>query len=152
VFTVPELAQNYDGIAMADTWVWQPRNLITPNANNEINISINGERVELDVQPIIIDNRTLVPMIEVFEAFGAELEYITGEHDLLLIHVPTSDGIAMIRLWLGDTAVPFENRGTMDVQAQVIDGHIMIPLSFFELLEGFSVGWDEGSHTVKITN
>ena len=44
------------------------------SANDEIWVLLNGEKLEFDVQPQIINGRTMVPMRKIFESLGASVE------------------------------------------------------------------------------
>ena len=39
--------------------------------NDDITVCLNGEYIEFDVKPQIIDGRTMVPIRAIFETFGA---------------------------------------------------------------------------------
>ncbi len=50
--------------------------LMTPTVSvygneNRINVIVNNNRLEFDVQPIIVEGRTLVPLRKIFESLGA---------------------------------------------------------------------------------
>ena len=47
-------------------------------ANDGFRIYLNGERVEFDVPPQIINGSTMVPMRAVFEALGAQVHWVSG--------------------------------------------------------------------------
>jgi len=49
---------------------------------SEISVYLNGERLEFDVPPQIIDNRTMVPMRAIFEALGMEVEWVDDEDEI----------------------------------------------------------------------
>ena len=44
-------------------------------ANDEIKVSLNGNLLEFDVSPQIIDGRTMVPLRTIFEALGATVSW-----------------------------------------------------------------------------
>ena len=44
-------------------------------ASGEIKVSIDGEYVDFDVNPQIINGRTMVPFRAIFEALGAEVDW-----------------------------------------------------------------------------
>lgn len=56
-------------------------------AAEEISLEINGEAVETEVPPQIIDGRTMVPVRAIFELVGAEVSWdgdtktVTGTKD-----------------------------------------------------------------------
>ena len=43
--------------------------------SKEITVTLDGENMEFDVQPIIENGRTPVPMREIFEALGCAVTY-----------------------------------------------------------------------------
>jgi len=45
-------------------------------AEDNIRVFLDGAEIEFDVPPQIIDNRTLVPMRAIFEAFGTEVFWV----------------------------------------------------------------------------
>ena len=46
---------------------------VTVHCEDNIKVILDGKTLEFDVQPQIIDERTLVPMRVIFEALGAEV-------------------------------------------------------------------------------
>jgi len=54
-------------------------------AEREVSVYLNGERLQFDVAPIIVDGRTMVPMRVVFETFGMEVDWIDDEYDIAKI-------------------------------------------------------------------
>ena len=50
------------------------------SAEQNANVILNGEELIFDVQPQIINDRTMVPMRVIFEALGADV-YFIGENE-----------------------------------------------------------------------
>ncbi len=48
---------------------------VTVHCEDNIKVILDGKTLEFDVQPQIIDERTLVPMRVIFEALGADVEW-----------------------------------------------------------------------------
>lgn len=44
-------------------------------AGNQVTVRLDGELIEFDVQPLIVDGRTLVPLRAIFEAFDMSVEW-----------------------------------------------------------------------------
>ena len=44
-------------------------------AEDEIKVVIDGEELEMDVSPAIINGRTMVPLRAIFEYFGAKIDW-----------------------------------------------------------------------------
>ncbi|MCL2838053.1 MAG: copper amine oxidase N-terminal domain-containing protein [Oscillospiraceae bacterium] len=57
---------------------------------DRISVILDGERLEFDVEPIIIDNRTLVPFRAIFEALGFEVEWVESEAQIAEINIMLS--------------------------------------------------------------
>ena len=47
--------------------------------NEEIKVIYDGQEVEFDVQPQIINGRVMVPMRTIFETFGAKVKWDGAE-------------------------------------------------------------------------
>ena len=54
----------------------------------EISIFVNGNKIETDVPPQIIEGRTMVPIRFVAEAFGAEVKWDEDNRDVIIQTVP----------------------------------------------------------------
>ena len=45
------------------------------SADDDISVYLNGNRLDFDVPPMLIDDRTMVPMRKIFEALEAEVQW-----------------------------------------------------------------------------
>lgn len=61
---------------------------VTVHCEDNIKVILDGKTLEFDVQPQIIDERTLVPMRVIFEALGADVEW---EEETQTINTRRSD-------------------------------------------------------------
>ncbi len=86
--------------------------------------------MQTDVPPVILEQRTLVPIRAVAEALGAEVEW---DHATKTATI-TLDG-KVLTMTLGDLIEG------MDVPAQGIDGRIMVPLRYVSEALGAYVMW-----------
>jgi len=120
-------------------------------ANDNITVMIDGQRVNFtDQQPIIVDNRTLVPVRGVFEQLGFTVEWSETSQTATL-----RDGkfIVMITIGREHFTVTDETQQdilSFDVPAQIINNRTMIP--FRAVLEsvGCAVNWDNATRTINI--
>ena len=48
---------------------------IPTQANSEISVYLNGEKINFDTSPMLVDGRTLVPFRGILEELGAEVRY-----------------------------------------------------------------------------
>ena len=73
---------------------------VTVHCEDNIKVILDGKTLEFDVQPQIIDERTLVPMRVIFEALGAEVEW---EEETQTINARRSDtDLFYISMRVGD--------------------------------------------------
>lgn len=69
-------SNNYDNKAQTyDSEYDERKDVNANNINYGIKVIINGKQIDFDVQPMIINDRTMVPMRAIFEALGAEVSW-----------------------------------------------------------------------------
>jgi len=115
----------------------------------EVKIKIDGQSVEnLDVPPIIINDRTMVPARAVFEKMGAEVAwndetrevYITKDSTLVVLKIDSSTG--------STNGTEFK----MDTPAKIVNDRTMIPVRAASEALGCIVGWDDSTRVVTINS
>ena len=115
--------------------------------NPPIQVMIDGELLEFDVPPQMVNNRVLVPVRFVFEALGAEVEW-DGDTQTAKAH--TLDGLTLT-LVIGSTTLMVNGTAQeMDVPAKVIDGRTLAPLRFVAEAMGNTADWDAETWTAII--
>ena len=114
-----------------------------------VTVVIDGQTIQFPTQdPVIIEERTLVPMRTIFEALGAEVDW------------QEVDGVQTITATTEDTTINmtinskeyFVNgeRKELDVPAQLMNDKTMVPLRAIGESLGCYVGWDQDAKTVII--
>ncbi len=115
-------------------------------AGNEIKVAIDGEFVEFDVKPQLINDRTMVPLRAIFEALGAEVEWVNETQTV----IATKDGIT-VKASIGSTKMYIDdNERIMDVAPMLIDGRTLVPVRFVAEAFDCDVDWDGESNTVNV--
>lgn len=112
-----------------------------------VTVTVDGETVQfLNQDPVIVDGRTLVPVRGVFEALGAEVEWI-GETSQVVV----TAGETTITLTL-DSEEYYVNGEvkTLDVPAQLMNDRTMVPLRAISESLGCNVDWNDETKTVTI--
>lgn len=113
-----------------------------------ITLSLNGEMIETPyMPPIQLDNRTLVPIREVFEPVGAFVEWKPDEQK---VYIDYNDILMVLEIdnpevWINGS---YEY---LEVPAKVINNKIMVPLRFISEAIGFAVKWDSAIRNIDIT-
>lgn len=114
---------------------------------NEVSVMVNGQRVNFEGQgPVIVDDRTLVPVRGVFEMLGFEVGWDEVTRRVTL----SGDDVVVITI---GSAV-FTTNGVsynLDVPAQIIGDRTMLPIRHVLESVGFTVGWDNATRTVLVS-
>lgn len=113
----------------------------------QIEVTINGAPVTFQgMGPQQMGGRVLVPVRGVLEKLGAEVGWVPQTQ-----MVVASSGNIDIQLHLGDRQATVNGRTVLlDVPAQEIAGHTMVPLRFLSEALGANVSWNGQTHTVQI--
>ncbi len=113
----------------------------------EVFVAINGNKLTgLKIPPIVLNNFTLVPAREVFEAMGATVEW---KKDLEQVYVKYNDKLVVIPI--GSTKAYVNGQATtMQTAAKIINNKTMIPLRFVATSLGMQVSWDTKTRVADI--
>ena len=121
---------------------------ISISAEKEISVFIDGKRIEFDQPPLLIDDRTMVPLRGIFEALGAE---VTWNEDTESIYA--SKGNLTVSLTVGEKkAFIGSELVSLDVSPMLINDRTLVPLRFIGEAFGCEVSWDERTKSVNITS
>ncbi|MGN1058995.1 MAG: stalk domain-containing protein [Clostridia bacterium] len=116
-------------------------------APRDITVLLDGSPMTFAQPPVIIGDRTLVPLRAIFEALGATVDW-TAETQT----VQADRGDTRISLQIGSNQL-FVNGAVreLDVPAQLYNGYTMVPSRAIAEALGCTVDWDGSSRTVIIT-
>lgn len=116
----------------------------------DVKLILNGETfvpTQGQMPPVIIEDRTLVPVREVFEKLGGKVLW-NGEERSVEITIDDKT----IKLWLDSTNAIVDGKSkTLDVPGKLINEKTMVPVRFISENAGLDVGWDGATSTVTIT-
>ena len=119
---------------------------LTEQSNPTIRVILNGQRVDFDSQPIIKEDRTLVPMRAIFETLGMDIGWDSENK----IATATKDNITLtIQI---DNMVMYKNEQAiqLDVAACIIQDRTLIPLRAISESIGAIVEYDSFTRNVLI--
>lgn len=125
---------------------------------NDISITINGEELVTDNAPVIVNDRTLVPMRAIFEALGAEVTWNEQEYcayaskDSNAIRLPIGSDIMGAGIVNSGGAMLFSSEIALDVPAQLIGDFTYVPARAVAEAFKSSVNWNESERRVIITD
>ena len=115
---------------------------------DDVSLVINGEALNFDVPPVIENGRTLVPLRAIFEALGADVEWLNDTREI----VSQFQG-KEIRLQINNKQA--NNKGvmtTLDVPPQIKEGRTLVPLRFIAESLDKDVEWIADTRTVIIND
>lgn len=115
-------------------------------ADSGISVTLNGEVLAFDVQPQLIDNRTMVPLRKIFEAMGAIVDW---NNDTQTVTATKGDEKVVATINSKNVYINGETK-TLDVPPMVIDDRTLVPVRFVAEAFGANVDWDEATQTVVI--
>ena len=113
----------------------------------DIKLFINGEEINnLPMNPVIINNRILVPVREVLEKFGAELDWRPDPRELFIIK---DNNIIMLTV---DEKVAKVNgqENILDTAPVIINNKLMVPIRFISETFGFEINWDDSNNQKRV--
>lgn len=111
-----------------------------------VSILVNGDEIEFDQPPIIVEERTLVPVRAIFEELGATVEWIQDTQTV----VAQRDG-KIITLQIDSNVMRVGNEDVeLDVPAQIINDRTLVPVRAVAEAFECTVDWDGLTSTVII--
>lgn len=127
-------------------------NLFYDGANHsykaeEVTINVNGEKITgMDVPPVIINSRTLVPARAIFEKMGAE---VTWNADTQEVYIVKNSDLVVLKI-NSDTGHTNGLDFKMDTAAKIINDRTMIPVRAASEALGCKVEWDDATRLISI--
>lgn len=120
--------------------------LTVTNAFADINLTVDGKPLTLDVPPTIVEGRTLVPVRAIVDSLGAETTWNNETKEITV-----TKGETIIKLQLNNTTAYINDVATtLDVAATSIDGRTLVPARFLAEAMNVGVNWDSSTRTFNI--
>lgn len=120
------------------------------SAQNEILVGYDRNNIDFTPygqEPVIVDDRTLVPLRAIFEAMGAEVEWDDATKTVSAVRDETE-----ISLTIGsDQLIVNGEAVTIDVPAQIINERTMVPVRAIAESFGCEVNWNQTAKRVYIS-
>ena len=116
--------------------------------SDEIKVVLNGKKLEFDVAPLLVNDRTMIPFRKIFEEMGAEVDYIDAEEKVVAV----KDNLQLEFIIGNSFATVSGKEISLDAPPFVKDGRTLVPLRFVAETLGATVEWIEETNTVNINN
>jgi len=126
-------------------------------AASPISVYVDGQELYMDVPPVIMDGRTMVPLRAVSEAVGCKVDWFSSDQRIVvyspaggdpLVVMNINDRTATVNNYNGDTGEITGRNVTIEAPPVIVNGRTMVPLRFIAETIGFEVEWDSYSKTV----
>lgn len=116
-------------------------------ADEGIRVYLEGSKIDFDVPPQTINDRTMVPIRAIFEAMGANVDW----DDITQTAISTKDSTT-VKMTLNSTTEYINDTAyTMDVTPVIINGRTLAPARYVAEAFGYYVNWDEMTQSVLIS-
>ena len=113
-----------------------------------VTVMVDGEYVKFDVQPTIIEGRTLVPVRAIFEALGAEVDW-NGDTRTAV----SSKGDTKVSVQIDNNVMKVNDADVvLDVPAQLIDNRTLVPVRAISEAYDCYVDWNGDKRTVIVVS
>ncbi|MEK4038031.1 stalk domain-containing protein [Paenibacillus odorifer] len=109
-------------------------------------VYLDDQQLQLEAQPLLVNDTVLVPMRKLFEAQGAK---ITWNNDTKTVKATKGD--LVLTYHIGDQAANKNGHSlSVAVPGQIAGGYTMMPLRFVSEALGSTVKWDTATRAVRI--
>ena len=113
---------------------------------DRITVILNGKQLEFDVEPTLINSRTMVPMRVIFEALGAKVDWDGATQTAIGVTKNTT-----IKITIGkDYLLKNNNIVVLDSPAVVISGRTLVPVRAIAESLDCKVEWYGETQVVEI--
>ena len=119
------------------------------DVSDEITVTMNGENMVFDVNPIMESDRVLVPFRAIFEALGCNVYYNESDGKQFVMAMRGNNSI-IIEIGAYDICIN-GNVEALDVPAIIKDDRTLVPIRAVSEAFGANVNWIDDAKTVEIT-
>jgi len=117
-------------------------------AKNKIQVLLNNNLLKFDVEPIIENDRTLVPLRAIFEALGATVDWDAANQK-----IRSTRSTTVVELKIGSLHPTVNGQDwPLDVPAKIIKDRTLAPLRFVAEAFGSQVNWAADTQTISINS
>jgi len=115
-------------------------------SDNKITVVINGRKMVFDQEPVIFNNRLLVPLRAIFEELGASVTWNNSTKTA----IATKDDLKIVLQIDNDEMLVNDKVYILDAPAQSINSRTFVPLRAVSEALGAEVNWDNNTKTIYI--
>lgn len=123
-------------------------------AEEYVTVKLDGAELQFEVPAQIIDDRTMVPMRNIFEALGAKVEWDEEHQGIMAFagHKIITMMIGQNKMFVADFTTGKETEVYLDVPPMLVDNKTLVPLRAVSESLGVKVEWSEALQTVYLSS
>ena len=115
-------------------------------ASDDITVTLDGRAIDFDVQPQIMNERTMVPLRAIFEALGADVAWDQATETVTAVKDDTT-----VSMTIGSNVIYVNQKPIeLDIAPVIVDERTLVPVRAVAESFGSAVDWDGESRTVII--
>ncbi|MTI65276.1 MAG: copper amine oxidase [Firmicutes bacterium] len=115
-------------------------------ASEELKIRLNDQLINFDVEPKIVNNRTLVPIRRIFELLKIKIKWVKETKTVIGFKENTK-----ITLKINDEIANINNKKVkLESPPIIFKGRTLVPIRFIAESTGVIVEWDSNTRTVNL--
>ncbi|WP_027719163.1 copper amine oxidase N-terminal domain-containing protein [Desulfovirgula thermocuniculi] len=142
-----KLEKNRKGLYKQLGKIWRERHRV--GMPEKVSVFVEGQPIKFDVEPAVIDGRTMIPLRRVANALGVPDDKVKWDPATQTVTVENNGTVVTLRV--GDRTALLGNRAvTLDVPPQVVNGRTLIPLRFLGEAFGKQVEWYPEGNIVAV--
>ncbi|RKD25612.1 hypothetical protein BEP19_01325 [Ammoniphilus oxalaticus] len=111
-----------------------------------IKVAINGNQLELENDPVVINGQAMVPVRAIFEKLGAQVSWDDAAKTITAVK-----GMDQIRMTQQERSASKNNINViLEAPPVNLNGRVFAPVRFLSVAFGATVVWDDANRTVTI--
>lgn len=123
--------------------------MVSALADDNISVVLDGKTLEFDTQPVLVNDRTMVPMRVIFEELGATVKWDEPSQRVEAIF---DNGIHILLYIDKKTAYKNGELINLDAAPFIKDSRTFVPIRFVSESSKAAVGWVDETSTVTIAS
>lgn len=129
-----------------DSILTSESNVKINEANTDVKVKISGKRIYFDQEPVIYNDRTMVPMRKIFEELGADVSWDSSTKT-----ASGTRGDRTVEISVGSNKMYVNNKEiTLDAPSFILADRTLVPVRAIAEGMGCDVDWISSSNTVTI--
>ena len=122
----------------------------TACADTQVKLNIDGRNINASVEPIIKNNRTLVPVRIVSEELGAEVSWNAADRSVYITKEGRSVLLRVDRNFIEYTIDGVKSYDLSDAAPQIVNDTTFVPIRLIGNALGVGIQWNENSRMITI--